>query len=522
MIETTEGADPPSGPRVAVLVAACNQAHFLGAALASAERQTRPADEVIVVDDGSVDDPASVIARFPGVRLIRQDNQGLAAARNTGLAATQADYVIFLDSDDRLAPGAIRAGLACLADHPDAAFAYGAHRRVDAQFRHLSGPHYRAMSGDSWHAFLSGNLVGMTATAMFDRAKLAAAGGFDPSLQACEDYELFLRLAREHEIVSHGQLVAEYRIHDAAMSADAAKMLDCALAVHTRYRPEPTDKSALAAWREGRHEWRRFYAMQAWRSVVHAKHGARQQGMRLMRKAPWAMLAAPLAAAKRRLSGSARPVGAVDLGDIDRVEPVSRDFGFDRGTPVDRYYIEQFLAANTADIRGHVLEIGDDAYCRSFGTGIERQEVLHVDPQHPGATLAGDLAQPETLPDGTVDCAVLTQTLHLVHDVPAGVRGIHRMLAPGGVALVTVPGVSSIDRGEWRENWQWSFTEYSARRAFADVFGAGNVACKAFGNVYAATCFLQGLAVEEVRAEQLDQSDAQFPVIIAVRAVRAD
>ena len=213
-------------------------------------------------------------------------------------------------------------------------------------------------------------------------------------------------------------------------------------------------------------------------------------------------------------------VGHVDFGDFGGVTPISSDFGHERGKPIDRYYIERFLAEHRQDIRGRALEIADPAYCTRFGSGITRQDVLHLSPDHPGATIFGDLSQPGVLPDSTFDCIIITQTLHVIYDMAATVRELYNGLRPGGVLLVTVPGVSSVDRHEWRESWYWSLTAQSARRLFAENFPEGETTVQAFGNVYAATSFLQGLAIEDVDRARLEPNDPAFPVIVTVRAVR--
>lgn len=214
------------------------------------------------------------------------------------------------------------------------------------------------------------------------------------------------------------------------------------------------------------------------------------------------------------------PVGQVDFGDLGGVSPINPDFGHGRGTPVDRYYIEQFLAHHRRDIKGRALEIADPAYCVRFGSGVTRQDVLHLSPDHPGATIVGDLSRTGVLPGDAFDCMVITQTLHFIYDMGAAVRELHRGLRRGGVLLLTVPGVSAVDRHEWRESWFWSLTAQSARRLFAENFLDGEVTVEAFGNVYAATSFLQGLTIEDVHREKLDPTDPSFPVIVTVRAVR--
>ena len=178
----------------------------------------------------------------------------------------------------------------------------------------------------------------------------------------------------------------------------------------------------------------------------------------LLRLSPHAIAARLLNAGRRRLRRlhAARP-GQVRFGDLRRVTPFSEWFGYDRGTPLDRVYIEGFLSRRSADVQGRVLEIGDNAYTLRFGgAAVKRSDVLHVDSSNPHATIIGDLADGTGLPDEAFDCIVLTQTLQLIYDMPRAVATLHRMLVPGGVLLVTVPGVSSVDRGEWGATWHRS------------------------------------------------------------------
>jgi SAM-dependent methyltransferase len=207
------------------------------------------------------------------------------------------------------------------------------------------------------------------------------------------------------------------------------------------------------------------------------------------------------------------------LGRIGRQRPLSADFGYSRGTPVDRYYIEHFLAQHSADIRGHVLEVGDAAYSRRFGgERISKQDVLHVDESADDVTIVGDLSRPGVLPEATFDCIILTQTLHLIFDVAAAVGQLRRSLRAGGVLLVTVPGVSSVDRGEWGGRWYWSMTEDALTRLLCTEFAEPQITTATYGNLFAATAFLHGAAVEETGAARLCPSDQAYPVIAAARA----
>ena len=165
-----------------------------------------------------------------------------------------------------------------------------------------------------------------------------------------------------------------------------------------------------------------------------------------------------------------------------------------------------------------MLEVGDDAYSRRYGgSKITKQDVLHFDVKHPGATLAGDLTQPDVLPDAAFDCIVLTQTLQLIFNLEQAVRRLHAALRPGGVLLLTVPGISQIDRGQWKDHWCWSFTAVSMRKLFEPQFAA-DLEINTHGNVFAATAFLQGVALEEIDRAKLDIHDPAYPVIITLRA----
>jgi SAM-dependent methyltransferase len=216
-------------------------------------------------------------------------------------------------------------------------------------------------------------------------------------------------------------------------------------------------------------------------------------------------------------------VGHVDFGDLRRLTPISRTFGYDRGLPVDRYYIENFLSRYAADIRGRVLEIGDDYYTRRFGGDhVTVRDVLHVKDGNPAATFVGDLTDAEHVPSAAFDCLILTQTLHLIYDLRAALRTISRILKPGGTVLATVPGISQISADEWADYWCWSFTTRSVTRLFEEFFSSDRVNVEAFGNVLTAISFLEGIAMDELRKEELDHRDPCYDLLITVRASKPD
>ncbi|HEY3695975.1 glycosyltransferase [Phenylobacterium sp.] len=543
--------NPSAIETVAVVITTYNHAHFLRDAIESVRAQTRPADEIIVVDDGSLDDPASVVASYADVHLVRQDNQGLSAARNTGLRRATSDLILFLDADDLLRPRGVESGLTCLRDRPDAGFVYGGHVFIDRKGRRLTRNVYEPIGPSPFKTFLQSNSIGMHATVLYRRGLLLKVGGFDISLKRCEDYDCYFRMARQYPVASHAAVVAEYRMHGANMSGDHREMLRWALLVHDRQRDaaEP-DVELHRAWIRGRLGWTDYYGGELLRDGIRKWHsgGMKSAAFRKIlsdaREFPRAgfrllpvlissmikkylirrMLAKISPSARRRVRAIQWKLlnllpKAISFGDFTGVKPISDEFGYDRGTPVDRNYIEQFLFKNMADVKGRALEVGDDEYCKRFGgVHVTQQDVLHIHHGNPQATLVGDMSQPGVLPEGVFDVLLLTQTLHLVWDMQAAVKEMHKALKPGGVVLLTVPGISRVDRDEWGSTWYWSLTETSARRLFAEVFGTENVEVEVFGNVYAATAFIQGVALEECDFNKLKVVDSAFPVIVAVRA----
>jgi SAM-dependent methyltransferase len=209
------------------------------------------------------------------------------------------------------------------------------------------------------------------------------------------------------------------------------------------------------------------------------------------------------------------------LGDLRRVTPIDPNWGFERGTPIDRVYVEEFVGSNANDIRGRVLEIAAPDYATRYGSEVERVDILMANDGNPRATIVADLTDAPHVPSDTFDCAIVTQTLQFVYDIRAALATLHRILAPGGVLLATVPGITKISPpedekyGEW-----WHYTGRSALRLAEEAFGAGNVETRSFGNVLSASGFLFGLAASDLTSEELAAHDRLYEVTVGVRAVK--
>ena len=221
------------------------------------------------------------------------------------------------------------------------------------------------------------------------------------------------------------------------------------------------------------------------------------------------------------LPEAARP-RAVQLGDLRRLTPVDARFGYGRGLPIDRYYIEGYLARHASAIRGRVLEVKNNAYTRRFGADrVSQSDILDVGVGNPAATVIADLSKATRIGADSFDCFIMTQTLQFIYDKEAAVATVHRILKPGGVVLATVPGIIQMEGASGPDGASyWSFTARSVERLFRGAFGS-RVGVEVYGNVLAAVGFLYGLATEDLNRAELDYYDPGYPVTIAVRAEKA-
>lgn len=201
--------------------------------------------------------------------------------------------------------------------------------------------------------------------------------------------------------------------------------------------------------------------------------------------------------------------------DLRRTTPLHPGFGFRRGTPVDRYYIERFLTRHADLLNGDGLEVGDDRYLSRYGAARLRTiTTLQLAGEGPGR-LVGDLTRPATLPKDLFDCFICTQTMNFIYDVQVAMQSCYRLLKPGGCLLLTVAGTSQISRHD-ADRWGdfWRFTPHSITRLALEEFS--DVSVSAWGNVLAATALFHGLVAEELSTSELDVQDPDYPVVISL------
>ncbi len=268
----TRPIDP--APMVSVVIPCYRQAHFLGDAIESVLGQTYPNTEVIVVNDGSPDDTRAVATRYT-VRYIEQPNRGLSAARNAGLHVSRGEFVVFLDADDRLTPHGLETGAGRLMADRTLAFVAGYSQYIAPDGTPLPTEQPLRHGADPYLALLQRNTIRMPAMVMFRRSALVEAGGFDSRVDACGDYDLYLRISRRFSVAFHSEVVAEYRRHTANMSLDPRLMLRQLLRVMRAQRQHlGANRDRRAAHRAGCRRIRMFYGD---RLVEQIRHTLRER-----------------------------------------------------------------------------------------------------------------------------------------------------------------------------------------------------------------------------------------------------
>jgi glycosyltransferase involved in cell wall biosynthesis len=523
-------------PTVSVIVPFLDEERFLDEAVESVLAQTIDTWELLLVDDGSVDGSPAVarnLARADAARITYLQhegdlNRGMSASRNLGLAHARGRYLAFLDADDVWVERKLEEQVELLEAAPDASLVYGA-----AEWWYSwTGLSEDAGRDEVWWPFPDEGVVegtralvsllraaAPTTTTSLVRSEAAArVGGFEEGFRDMhEDQAFFAKLCLLGPVIASSSCWYRWRQHrdsccavsldDGAWPWQRRRFFDWLAFVLRGARVE--DRELWTALEEERGKIdTQLAAMGSTPTTTSDRSARRRSG--------------PARSRRPTLRARRRSPGAVALGDLRRTEPISREWGFDRGTPIDRRYIEEFLERHAADVRGRVLEVGDDEYTRRFGGNrVALRDVLHVR-KHPRATIVADLASAGHLPDGTWDCIILTQTLQLIYELPAAIEAVHRILTPSGVVLATVPGITHTGDAEFGSSWCWSLTTRSAKRLFEHAFGEGAVEVEGHGNVLAAVAFLEGLAAEELSAEELAVHDPAYDVTIAVRAVKGD
>jgi SAM-dependent methyltransferase len=344
-------------------------------------------------------------------------------------------------------------------------------------------------------------------------------GGFDASFDELAEYEFWLRLTLAgHQV---GVLDEALIARDITVAADNSARNDGGPAFTAGQSQDP--------------RLRRFRAVLekhagAIEKVMHEVVVAREVRFGQLREvhrdlttrrdaglAELGRLRAEAAHLRAYLTHHAR--AAIDWGDLRHTEPISRDWGYDRGVPIDRRYIDDFVAAHSSDVRGSVLEVQEPEYTRACGgPRVTASSVLDIDASNPRATVVADLRNARNIAAEQFDCIILTQTLHVIDDMGAALRECHRILKPGGVLLATVPAASRVCLEYGRDGDLWRMTPAGARLLFRSAFAPSTVTTSEFGNVLTNVAFLHGAATAELSDAEFEARDPYFVAVTGVRA----
>lgn len=227
----------------------------------------------------------------------------------------------------------------------------------------------------------------------------------------------------------------------------------------------------------------------------------------------------------KKLKGTDLYPSSRNIVEILDNNPLDDTYGMLRGKPVDRYYIEKFLRKNRKYIKGNVIEIGDREYTERYGgQKVDESIVIHaLKEDADNKIIKGDLVTGKGFEKNYFDCFICTQTLQFIYDINASARNMIKSLKPGGVALITVAGISQIIDYERRNfGHYWSFTDMSLYNLFMNLPDVERVNVETYGNVKTATAFLYGISSDEMGKKDLDFNDYRYQVIITALVKKVD
>jgi peptidoglycan/xylan/chitin deacetylase (PgdA/CDA1 family)/SAM-dependent methyltransferase len=495
--------------RVATVIRCADLTQHVYSTLDSVERQTLGRGEIVLATDESTPaaarDWVAQLAVVRGFMAVHTPVSRPGAVRNAGVRATQSPYVMCVEAGDLLDPRFHEMACAKLDEEPD----------VDliTSWIQLRGP------GSTRRVVVTGvtcdldAVIGSTdalhSASVFRRDTWTAVDGFDDSLPALDDYDFWLRVLDAGRRCAVLQLPLLVRW----MREDALYRRSWAAEPHVGAIRTLAVKHAALFGRDPAH-------VLTSREVVLRDLGVQYKQLLARRDAglqELESLKARVAELRASLAPSERD--SIDFGDLKRTTPVARNWGYERGTPIDRHYIERFLEAHAGDIRGVVLEVQEPDYTRRFGGDrVTRTDVLDLNASNPLATVVSDLRSAANIASDTYDCVILTQTLHVVDDMRAVIAECARILKPEGVLLVTLPCASRVCLEYGDEGDFWRVTEAGARTLFSESFPGDAIDVRARGNVLVNAAFLYGLACHELDAAEFEADDPYFPLLVTVRA----
>lgn len=539
-------------PLVSCVINFFNAEKFFQEAIESVLAQTYHHWELLLVDDGSTDGSTQIALeyaqKYPDkvyyLEHENHQNKGTSAARNLGMQKAQGKYIAFLDADDIWLPHKLEKQVALLDAHPTVGMIYDSlyywyswtenpedvSRDYEAEIWNfpdktiLEYPEYLTL-------FVQEKVLVPSPTCIVIRRDvMTKVGGFEESFRDLFDDQVFVaKMSLEAPIMLMRGFLEKWRRHQDSctfksenITGEGQRMREVYLNWLEQYflKLEIKEEQLWRVLKQQLLPYRSPRLYQFWQKVYSLKKNMKSFAEEIALKIP--IQIRTLLKTQWQNYRQKPPVGWVRFGSLRRVTPISRMWPNYRGNPIDRYYIENFIGSHAEDIQGRVLEMGDATYIRKFGGDrVTHPDIMAYEASNNLATIIGDLTQADHVPSNTFDCFILTQTLLLIYDVRAAIKTAYRILKPGGILLVTIPGISHLCRGDRDIFGQyWCFTTDSARRLFTECFPENNVKIEAYGNVLSTTAFLYGLSTQELHQKELDYHDPDYEFIISVRAVK--
>jgi glycosyltransferase involved in cell wall biosynthesis len=540
-------------PLVSCVINFYNAEKFFQEAIESIFAQTYDHWELLLVDDGSTDSSTQIALeyakKYPDkVFYLEHEghaNKGVSAAHNLGIRHCQGKYIAFLDADDVWLPEKLTKQIDILEARPEAGMIYGSlyywyswtGEPSDIAKDHIAEiwnfPANTMLSASEYiPLFLQEQILIPSNTCLvMRRSILEKTGGFEDFFRDgfYDDQVFVVKMSLAAPIIVTKDCLEKWRRHENSITFISENITGAGDQMRETYL-NWVEKYLIKLNIQDEKIWRVLQReLLQYRSPLAYQFYQKLDGIKARLKKTAFTLANQLPDSTKlwlktqwQNYRQKPPVGWVRWGSLRRLTPISPVWPNYRGKPIDRYYIEKFLANHHQNIQGHVLELGDATYTKQFGGDrITKSDILHGIPGNAGATIVADLTNAPHIADHTFDCIILTQTLLLIYDLRAAIQTVYRILKPGGVLLMTLPGITQIIRNDMEVYGQyWSFTEQSAQRLLAEVFTNSDITTETFGNVLTTTAFLYGLATCELSAKELDYHDPDYQLIIGVRVIK--
>ena len=503
--------------RVATVIRCADLISQVYPTLLSVESQDGGPGDIALVADASTPDRAKEwlrrLAATRGHAFVDVPSDRPGVVRNQGVQATADPYVMSLDAGERLDRAFHAACCAVLETGTPSDRAADVHLVTTSVL--MLGPGTERRVVPDRPVDLE-DLIGDTTLAhsasVFRRDTWTELGGFDESLSALDDYDLFLRVLdgnRRGASIDRPLLMRAWRADALSQRPWGSNARQESFRTVVEKHVERFARNPVAAlFLRERHL---HQTAGRYRELVARHEETRAEIDRLATEAR-----------KRRDELPPEVRDGITFGDLRRTSPIARDWGYERGTPINRRYIEEFIERHATDITGSTLEVQEPDYTQRFGgERVARADVVDLDAGNTRATIVSDLRCAPNLPSETYDCLIITQTLHVIDDMRAVIAECERVLKPGGVLLATLPCASRVCLEYGYGGDFWRVTTDGARHMFEEFFPNATLDVEGRGNTLVTTAFLYGLGCHELSESEFAVDDPYHPTLVTVRAVKA-